>query len=83
MSVNQAAQQLLEIVQNQRIRGEEPGTQGPKRVLIFPTAALRYIHDTSSHTHAHPTTPTTTTNEARVRVFALYFFLSFFKSILT
>ncbi|XP_049736202.1 diphthine methyl ester synthase isoform X3 [Elephas maximus indicus] len=25
MSVNQAAQQLLEIVQNQRIRGEEPG----------------------------------------------------------
>jgi hypothetical protein len=26
MSVNQAAQQLLEIVQNQRLRGEEPGT---------------------------------------------------------
>ncbi|XP_006830970.1 PREDICTED: diphthine synthase isoform X2 [Chrysochloris asiatica] len=27
MSVNQAAQQLLEIVQNQRIRGEEPGIE--------------------------------------------------------
>ena len=29
MSVNQAAQQLLEVVQNQRMRGEEPGTQEP------------------------------------------------------
>lgn len=51
MSVNQAAQQLLEIVQNQRIRGEEPGTQGPKRVLILPTAALRCVHGITSHTH--------------------------------
>lgn len=30
MSVNQAAQQLLEIVQNRRLQGEEPGTEDPE-----------------------------------------------------
>lgn len=34
MSVNQAAQQLLEIVHNQRARGEEPGTLEPLGLFL-------------------------------------------------
>lgn len=37
MSVNQAAQQLLEIVQNRRVGGEEPGTPDLlKALILFP-----------------------------------------------
>ncbi|XP_046501714.1 diphthine methyl ester synthase isoform X2 [Equus quagga] len=56
MSVNQAAQQLLEIVQNQRIRGEEPGTQDPKGLSYSPPAALICVYDTASDTHTYATT---------------------------
>lgn len=76
MSVNQAAQQLLEIVQNQRIRGEEPGTQDPKGLSYSPPAALTCVYDMASDTHTYATT-----TEARVSVFELYFFCHFFPSL--
>ncbi|EGW12411.1 Diphthine synthase [Cricetulus griseus] len=46
MSVNQAAQQLLEIVQNQRARGEEPGTLPVRLFLLY-----RYIISYLIYTH--------------------------------
>lgn len=62
MSVNQAARQLLEIVQNQRTRGEDPGTQGPNMGLRYsPPAAWRFVCDRMSDTCRRPTA-----TEARV-----------------
>ncbi|KAM9244710.1 diphthine methyl ester synthase isoform 1-T2 [Dugong dugon] len=46
MSVNQAAQQLLEIVQNQRIRGEEPGQLFHLNSKTSEGSALQLQHQT-------------------------------------
>lgn len=74
MSVNQAAQQLLEIVQNQRIRGEEPGTQESSKGSHIPLM-LHWDEYVTSETHTCITNTTKVSQCVCIHFFLIIFFI--------